>query len=132
MITQEVAVERVRLGEVVQDHIAVSVTMSFGKAPRMVIMTGKRKKARHKGREQLPWTETSEYTVENLPTPNMDGIGFTLYRKPEDVLRGEPDRYNVFVAKRPDGDLCDCKGFEFHRRCKHTSALRAVVADAEV
>lgn len=128
MITQEITVERVRAGEFVNDQIAVAVAMSVGKMPKMVIMTNKGKRGEKAG----IYKDVSEYRVGNLDLPKMShGLGFVLNRDERDVKPGEPTHYHVFVAKKPEDDLCDCQGFFRHRRCKHTSAMRAIVADAE-
>ena len=125
MITQDVLIDRLNHGEVVPTPMGVSVAMALGKAPKVVIMTDKKK------RTGL-YKTAKTYHVTHLETPGRDGIGFTLHRAAEDVLPGEPTAYNVFLCTKPGGDLCDCKGFENTGRiCKHIAATRAAVGDAQ-
>ena len=68
------------------------------------------------------------YTVEEINT-GMDGRAFLLHREPEAIAKSADkcDRYGVLIARNGQDDVCECRGFESHGRCKHVTALRGLI-----
>lgn len=71
------------------------------------------------------------YTVSEFPA-DMPGRAFLLRKA---VTTGDEltDSYTVFCSARgPHADSCDCPGHSYGRgrACKHTSAVRALIANA--
>lgn len=77
--------------------------------------------------------DVSTYAVEEVWI-GMEGRSFLLHRSEADIEAdrkagiGDPDtRYGVFVARNGQDDLCECRGFAAHCRCKHVSIVRHLV-----
>lgn len=72
-------------------------------------------------------TEEWCYWIDRMPSDY--GMAFTL-RKFVAQVKGGPAGYAVCIDTdgRGRADLCECKGFCRHGHCKHTAALRALIA----
>ena len=81
--------------------------------------------------------EKNVYTVEEIPT-GMDGRAFLLHRDEEAVAkdiaagREQEARYGVLIARNGQDDLCECRGFTAHGRCKHVSAMRGLIEGGHI
>lgn len=70
--------------------------------------------------------KVEDYTISEFqPGAGWEGQAFRL-----DKPNGE--HYNVFVCRRGQNHLCDCKGFESCGNCKHHDAVRHLLWEGEL
>ena len=68
--------------------------------------------------------KAEDYAVSEFPT-SWDGRAFRL-DKPDG------DFYHVFVCRRGQNHLCECRGFESTGHCKHHDAVRHLVHNGDL
>lgn len=74
-------------------------------------------------------TSEALYEATEFPT-GWPGRGFTLVKLSQGTDKTE-DAYSVFVGKN-GSTLCDCKGHVRHGRCKHASAIAALIRHGKI
>lgn len=68
----------------------------------------------------------TDYTVQEFSTP-WDGRAVQVTKRGGG---GEVvDVYNVFICRRSQNNLCECRGFESTGHCCHMDAVRTLVHD---
>ena len=70
--------------------------------------------------------KVEDYTVaEFIPGAGWEGQAFKL-------TKSNGEHYNVFVCRRGQNHLCDCKGFEACGNCKHHDSIRHLLWEGEL
>lgn len=106
---------RIRLGQEVKTAIAVEFRSHRTMANPIITI-----KSNWQPKKQC-YKDVSDYAIEKFTCDGEDfenGRGFRLSK-----MNDSDDTYDAFIGDDHIRQICTCRGFESHGRCKHVSAL---------